>query len=85
MIQLRWLIFPIWIPDCESHSPAVLDLFLSSDASLCSTLAFPLLGNSDYVVVLFSIDFPSNSKRDVPFHCIAYDYFRAHWDDIVII
>ena len=31
--------FPAWIPDCDSHSPALLDLFLSSHAS--STVAFP--------------------------------------------
>ena len=31
--------FPTWIPDCDSHSPALLDLFLSSDASICSTMA----------------------------------------------
>ena len=24
--------FPTWIPDCDSHSPALLGLFLSSDA-----------------------------------------------------
>ena len=23
---------------------------------------------------------PSKSKRDTPFHCTAYDYFRADWD-----
>ena len=33
--------FPSWIPECDSHSPALLDLFLSSDASICSTMAFP--------------------------------------------
>ena len=33
--------FPTWIPDCDFHSPALLDLFLSSDASICSTMAFP--------------------------------------------
>ena len=27
------------IPDCDYHSPALLDLFLSSDASICSTKA----------------------------------------------
>ena len=53
--------FPTRIPDCDSHSPALLDLFLSSDASICSTMAFPPLGNSDHVVVSVSIDFPSNS------------------------
>ena len=42
---------PTWIHDCESHSPTLLDLFISSDASICSTLAFPSMGNSDYVVV----------------------------------
>ena len=69
--------FPTRIPDCDSHSPALLDLFLSSDASICSTMAFPPFGNSDHVVVSVSIDFPSYSKRDAPFHCIAYDNSRA--------
>ena len=31
--------FPTRIPDCDSHSPALLDLFPSSDASICSTVA----------------------------------------------
>ena len=44
----------------DSHSPALLDLFISSDASICSTMAFPRLGNSDHVVVSVSMDFPSN-------------------------
>ena len=43
--------FPTRIPDCDSHSPALLDLFLSSGGSNCSTMAFPPLGNSDRVVV----------------------------------
>ena len=62
-------------------SPALLDLFLSSDASICSTMAFPQLGNSDHVVSV-SIDFPSNSQRDAPFHRIAYDYSCADWDGL---
>ena len=63
--------FPTGIPDCDSHSPALLDLFISSDASICSAMAFPALGNSDHVVVSVSIDFPSNLQRDTPFHRIA--------------
>ena len=55
--------FPTRIQDCDSHSPALLDLFLSSDASICSVMAFPPLGNSDHVVVSVSIDFPSNSQQ----------------------
>ena len=60
------------------YNPAFLDLLLSSDASLCSTEAFPPLGSSDHVVSV-SIDLPSNSKRDALFHRIAYDYSRADW------
>ena len=68
------------IPDCDSHSPALLNLFLSSDASICSTMTFPPLENSDHVVVSVSIDFSSNLQQDALFHRIAYDYFRADWD-----
>ena len=74
--------FPTWILDCDSHSPALLNLFLSSDTSICSTMAFPPLGNSDHVVVSVSIDFPTNSQQDAPFHRIAYDYSRADWDGL---
>ena len=74
--------FPTRIPDCDSHSPALLDLFLSSDTSICSTMAFPPLGNSDHVVVSVSIDFPTNLQQDAPFHGIAYDYSRANWDGL---
>ena len=55
--------FPTRIPDCDSHSPALLDLFISSDASICSAMAFPPLGNSDHVVVSVSIDFLIKQNR----------------------
>ena len=74
--------FPTRIPDCDSHSPALLDLFLSSDASNCSTMAFPPLGKSDHVFVSVFIDFPSTLQRDAPFHHIAYGYSRADWDGV---
>ena len=70
------------IPDCDFHSPVLLDLFISFDASICSTKASPPLENSDHVVVSVSIDFPSYSKRDASFHCIAYDYSCADWDGV---
>ena len=75
--------FPTWMvnfPNFTTHSRACLDLFLSSDASICSIMAFSPLGNS--VVVSVSIDFPSNYQRDAPFHCIAYDYSCAIWDGL---
>ena len=71
--------FPTQIPGCNSHNPALLDLFISSETSICSTMAFPKLGNSDHAVVSVSIDFPLNSQRDAPFHQIAYDYSCADW------
>ena len=43
---------------------------------------FPSIGNSDHVADSVSIDFPSNSQRDVPFHCIVYDYSRVNWDGL---
>ena len=70
--------FPTGIPDCDSHSPPLLDLFISSDASICSTMAFPPLGNSDQVVVSASINFPSNLQWVPLFHCIANNYSRAN-------
>ena len=74
--------FPTQIPECDSHHPALLDLFISSNASICSTMAFPPLGNSDHVVVSVSMNFPSYSQRDTPFHRIDYDYSSAGCDSL---
>ena len=74
--------FPTRIPDGDSQSPGYFNLFISSDVSICSTKAFPPLGNSEHVVVSVSIDFPSYSQRNAPFHRIAYDYSRADWDGL---
>ena len=74
--------FPTRILHCDSHSPALLDIFLSSDNSISSTKTFPPLGNSDHVVVSVSVDFQSYSQRNAPFHCIAYDYSHADWDGL---
>ena len=86
---------PTWIPDCDSHSPALLVFFLSSDSSICFTLSFPPLRNRDHVVVSVSIDVPSDSHRDALFHCIAYEYsctdreglpdhvIDVPWEDII--
>ena len=45
-------------------------------------MAFLPLGNSDHVVVSVSIVFPINSKQEIPFHCVAYDYSRANRDGL---
>ena len=65
--------FPTWILDCDSHTPAFLNLFISFNTSIYSTKAFPPLGNSNHVASV-SIDFPLNSKQDTPFNRIVYDY-----------
>ena len=68
-----------------THSPALLDLFLSSDASIGSTIVFPPLRNSDHVVVSVSMDFLSNSKQDPLFHCIACSHYMLIGTVIIII
>ena len=45
-------------------------------------MAFPPLRNSDHVVVSVSIDIPTNSQQDAPFHRIDYDYSCADWDGL---
>ena len=82
IFQTQMVNFTTRIPDCDSQSPVLLDLFFTSDASICFTMAFPPLGNPDHVVVSVSIDFPTNSQRDAPFHRIAYYYSRANWDGL---
>ena len=55
--------FPTWAPDCDSQSPTLLNLFISSDASVCSTVAFRPFGNSDHVLVFkFKKKRPFSSK-----------------------
>ena len=72
--------FPTGITDCNSYSPALLNLFISSDARIFSTMAFPPLGNSDDVAVSVYINFSPNTKGDPPFHPGAY--FRVDWDGL---
>ena len=61
------------ILDCDSHSLALLDFFLSSGPNFYSAEVFFPLGNSDHVVSV-SIDFPSNSKEVAPFHFTVVDH-----------
>ena len=49
--------FPTQIPDRNSHSPTLLDLFISCDAGICSTMPFPPLGNSDQLLSQFPLTF----------------------------
>ena len=77
MTLLRWLTFLL---RSQTVILTVLLFWVYSDTSICSTMTFPPLRNSDHVVASVSIDFRSNLRRDAPFHCIGYDYSRADWD-----
>ena len=61
MTLLGWL--TNWIPDCDSHSLALLNFFLSSVASISSTMTFPPLGNSDLGIVSFPLIFHQIHNR----------------------
>ena len=67
-----------WIPGCDPHSPAPMDLFISFDASICSTLAFPPLGNSDHVFVSIFHWLSFGTQNAMSFFIpTAYDDARA--------
>ena len=68
--------FPFWILSCDSLSPALFNLLISSDTSFCSPVTFHLLGNSDHVLSV-SIEIPLNWKGDAPFYRTAHDDSRA--------
>ena len=70
---------PTWIPVCDSRSPARLDFFLYSDASICSTMTFPLLEILIMLSSQFPMTFRQTQKGGALFHCIAYVFTRAGW------
>ena len=78
---LRWLTFLLGSLTLIV-TVLLLDLFISSDTSICSAMAFPPLGNADHVVAWGFIDFPSYSQWDALIHHIVYDYFCFDWDGL---
>ena len=74
--------FPTRIIDYNSHSSACLDLFIFSNPSICSTLAFFILINYDRVVASVCIYYPPNTKWDALFYRTVDDYFRFDWDSL---
>ena len=56
---------PTWIPVCDSRSPAPLDFFLYSDASICSTMTFPLLEILIMLLSQFPLTF-RQTQKEVP-------------------
>ena len=54
--------FPTSIPDCEYHSPALLDLFFCTDASIFSSMAFSPLEILIMLLSQFSLIFHQTQK-----------------------
>ena len=48
---------PTRFRDCDSHIPAILDLFPASGTSIFFTMAFPPLENSSHVVSQLPLTF----------------------------
>ena len=74
---LRWLTFLL------GSQTVILIVLLFWIYFFLLTLVFVLQWLSllcEILVVSVSIDFPTNSQRDAPFHRIAYDYSRADWN-----
>ena len=82
MTLLRWLTFLL------GSQTVILIVLLFWIYFFLLTLVFVLqwlslhLGNFDHVVVSVSIDLPTNSQQDAPFHCIAHGYSCADWDGL---
>ena len=81
MTLLRWLTFLL------GSQTVILIIQLFWIYFLLLTLVFVLQWislHSDHFVISVSVDFPTNSQQDAPFHCIAYDYSHAglDWDGL---
>ena len=72
--------FPNWITECDSHSLVLL--FISSDASICSTIAFTPLGISDHGVFSFPLIFHQTHNRMTRFIALAYGCSRTDSHDL---
>ena len=74
----QMVIFPTQIADCHSHRLFFwISFFL--DASICSTMTFPSLGNTDHIAVSVSTDIPSNLQQNALFHHIYSLWLFSSW------
>ena len=67
-------------PDREDQSPSLLDLFLTSNPTICQTSSSSALGKSDHVVVNIQINLSVKDAQESPFHRTLYSYDRGDWD-----
>ena len=69
--------FPAWVPERDSHSLALFDLFL---LTLVVTLQWHSLHWEILNRLLSQFPLTFLLRRDVPFHGTVYDYSRADWN-----
>ena len=75
--------FPMQIPNCGSHSPTLLDLFLSSsDASICSTMLLVVLSLHWEILIMLLSQFPLTFQLIHNRMPRAYDYSCADWEGL---
>ena len=74
--------FPLGSLIVTLKSPALLGLFLSSEASVCSTKTFPSIGKFWSCGCLIFHRFSVKLKTGCPISLKAYDYSRADWDGL---
>ena len=77
--QTRWTL--LW-PGTLTVLLFCISFFLLTLVFIPQWFSLHPLGKSAHAIVSVSIDFPTNSKWDAPFHCIAYYYFCADWDSL---
>ena len=68
------------IPDRADHSPSLIDLFLTSNPTICQTSSSSALGKSDHVVVNIQINLCTKAAQESPYHRTVYSYDRGDWD-----
>ena len=68
------------IPDRRDQLPATLDLFLSSDPSICNFSSSSPLGSSDHVLISIKVSLNSACVKDPPIHRTLFSYENCGWD-----
>ena len=74
MILLRWVNFRTQIPECDFHSPALLDILLSSDTSICFTSIWKLRQQHDQNFQWRESHFPSIGNSDHVAVSVSIDF-----------
>ena len=73
--------FSTRVPDTPGQFPSLIDLYLMSDPNSSTATKLEPLGTSDHYVISVSVKLPTKSSSKTPFHCTAYRYLQADWNN----